>query len=59
MGQYIPKQDDIVYINFSPQSGHEQAGFRPVIVLSLNPFNAGRFAVVCPSQVKKRAILLK
>lgn len=26
---YNPKQGDIVFLDFSPQSGHEQAGRRP------------------------------
>ncbi len=31
---YIPERGDVVWINLDPQTGHEQAGFRPVLVLS-------------------------
>ena len=31
---YIPERGDIVWLNFDPQSGHEQKGKRPAIVLS-------------------------
>lgn len=45
----IPARGDLVYVNFTPQSGHEQAGTRPGIVLSPKDFNqATGFAVVCP-----------
>ena len=44
-----PDRGDLVYMNFNPQSGHEQAGTRPGIVLSPKNFNtATGFAVVCP-----------
>ena len=29
-----PERGDLVYVNFNPQAGHEQAGNRPGIVLS-------------------------
>lgn len=31
---YIPDEGDIVWLNFTPQSGFEQAGRRPAVVLS-------------------------
>ncbi|XBS68919.1 type II toxin-antitoxin system PemK/MazF family toxin [Acerihabitans sp. KWT182] len=46
---------DIVLINFNTQSGHEQAGRRPALVISDTHFNkVTGFAVLCPitSQVK-------
>lgn len=50
----IPDKGDIVYLNFSPQSGHEQAGHRPALVLSPKQFNKSVFLIACPitSQVK-------
>lgn len=46
---YYPKQGDIVFLDFSPQSGHEQAGRRPAVVISNEQFFARtKFAVVCP-----------
>lgn len=32
----VPDKGDLIYLNFSPQSGHEQSGHRPAIVLSLS-----------------------
>ena len=33
------KQGDIIKLNFNPQSGHEQAGYRPAVIVSNNFFN--------------------
>jgi mRNA interferase MazF len=52
---YIPDVGDVVWIEFSPQVGHEQIGRRPGVVLSPQIYNekAG-LAIICPvtSQVK-------
>lgn len=50
----VPERGDLVFINFNPQSGHEQAGHRPAIILSPKLFNNGNFAMICPitQQVK-------
>ncbi len=52
---YIPERGDIVWINFNPQVGREQAGRRPAVVLSPGVYN-GRVGllVACPitSRVK-------
>jgi mRNA interferase MazF len=46
---YIPRRGDLVWISFSPQAGHEQAGRRPAIVLSPESYNAKiGLALVCP-----------
>jgi mRNA interferase MazF len=37
--QYVPERGDIVWLNFNPQSGHEQQGERPAIVLSPREYN--------------------
>lgn len=43
------KQGTIVKINFNPQAGHEQAGYRPAVVISNNFFNEkAKLAIVCP-----------
>lgn len=31
-GSYIPDRGDIVWLNFTPQTGHEQRGKRPAFV---------------------------
>lgn len=42
-------QGDIIKINLNPQKGHEQAGYRPAVVISNNIFNEKtRLAIVCP-----------
>jgi len=46
---YIPKQGDIVVMDFTPQSGHEQMGTRPGLVVSNNFFNnITQMILVCP-----------
>lgn len=43
------KQGTIIKINFNPQSGHEQAGYRPAVVISNNFFNQkAKLSIVCP-----------
>jgi mRNA interferase MazF len=52
---YAPERGDLVFLNFSPQSGHEQAGSRPAIVLSPREYNLkSGLCIVCPitSQAK-------
>ena len=46
---YIPERGDIVWLNFDPQTGHEQAGKRPAFILTEKKFNGRVFtALVCP-----------
>jgi len=52
---YIPDSGDIVWVEFNPQAGHEQAGHRPALVLSPAAYNGKvGLAILCPitSQVK-------
>lgn len=45
----VPSQGDIIRLNFSPQSGHEQQGERPALVISNDFFNRKTgLALVCP-----------
>lgn len=39
MSPYSPQRGDIVWLSFSPQAGHEQAGRRPGLVLSPKRYN--------------------
>ena len=49
MVNYIPSQKDIIYLDFDPQTGHEQKGRRPALVLSNITFNNfTKLALVCP-----------
>ena len=55
MSSYIPQRGDVVWINIHPQTGHEQAGRRPAVVLSPRSYNAKvGLALFCPvtNQVK-------
>jgi mRNA interferase MazF len=46
---FVPNRGDIVWIDFQPQAGHEQAGRRPALLLSSQSYNArSGLAVVCP-----------
>jgi mRNA interferase MazF len=52
---YIPERGDAIWISFNPQAGHEQAGHRPALVLSLSTYNSKTsLCLLCPitSQVK-------
>lgn len=53
--RYIPDYGDLVWLDFTPHSGHEQAGRRPALVLSPKAYNAKtQLMLCCPitSQVK-------
>ena len=44
-----PGRGDLVWITFTPQAGHEQAGRRPAVVLSPRDYHQKTaFVVVCP-----------
>jgi mRNA interferase MazF len=51
---YVPDKAHIVKANFDPQAGHEQAGWRPALVLSPAAYNRIGLAIVVPitNQVK-------
>jgi len=45
------KQGDIIWLDFDPQSGHEQKGRRPALIVSNNSFNkltSHKLAMICP-----------
>ena len=45
--RYVPDAGDIVWLNFTPQAGHEQAGHRPGLVLSPANYNDKTSLLVC------------
>lgn len=52
---YVPNRGDLVWLEFSPQTGHEQAGRRPAAVLSPKPYNSKvGLLLACPitTQIK-------
>jgi len=53
--RYVPERGDFVWLDFTPQAGHEQRGPRPALVLSPATYNGKvGLAVCCPitSQIK-------
>lgn len=47
--RYAPERGDVVWLQFSPQAGHEQAGRRPAVTLSPRAYNEKvGLALFCP-----------
>lgn len=44
---YVPDAGDIVWLQFDPQAGHEQAGHRPALVLSPAAYNGKTDLMLC------------
>ena len=50
---YVPDSGDLVWLDFDPQAGREQAGLRPALILSSKHFNLrSSVAFVCPTSSK-------
>ncbi len=45
--RYVPEAGDIVWLHFDPQAGHEQAGHRPVLVVSPSAYNGKTGLMLC------------
>jgi len=50
---YVPEAGDIVWLQFNPQAGHEQAGHRPALVLSPARYNSARGMMICCPMTSK------
>lgn len=53
--RHVPDRGDILWLDFTPQAGHEQRGQRPALVLSPAAYNGKvGLAVCCPitTQIK-------
>lgn len=49
MARFIPRKGDFITLSFDPQSGHEQRGHRPAIVVSNDLFNQHTgLCIACP-----------
>ncbi len=46
-GDYVPDRGDIVWLNFTPQTGHEQRGKRPALILSPKIYNEKTSLCLC------------
>ena len=56
MGAYVPKKGDFIALTFDPQSGHEQKGRRPALVVSNTLFNQRTgLTIVCPVTTTDRS----
>lgn len=44
---YVPEAGDVVWLEFSPQAGHEQAGHRPALVVSPASYNGKTGMMLC------------
>ncbi|MDQ3756036.1 MAG: type II toxin-antitoxin system PemK/MazF family toxin [Acidobacteriota bacterium] len=57
MPSYVPEKGDFITLSFDPQSGHEQKGRRPALVISNFLFNqATGLAIVCPITNTNRGV---
>lgn len=53
MVEYVPDVGDIVWLQFDPQAGHEQAGHRPALVLTPARYNTRRGMMICCPMTSK------
>lgn len=47
MARYVPQAGDVVWLQFDPRAGHEQAGHRPALVLSPAIYNSRSGLMLC------------
>lgn len=45
--RFVPDAGDVVWLNFTPQAAHEQAGHRPALVLSPAAYNGKAGLMIC------------
>ncbi len=45
--RYVPASGDVVWLNFTPQAGHEHAGRHPALVLSPAAYNGKTGLMLC------------
>ena len=45
--KYVPDAGDVVWLQFDPRAGHEQAGHRPALVLSPSQYNVKTGLMLC------------
>jgi mRNA interferase MazF len=44
---YVPDTGEVVWLEFDPQAGHEQAGHRPALVISPARYNGKTGLMIC------------
>ncbi|MCX9038807.1 endoribonuclease MazF [Citrobacter portucalensis] len=50
--RYIPAAGDLIWLDFDPQAGHEQAGHRPAVILSSATYNVTGMLICVPVTTK-------
>jgi mRNA interferase MazF len=50
---YVPDKGDLIWLEFTPQAGHEQAGHRPALVLSSKVYNGKAGLMLCCPMTSK------
>ncbi|AIQ56166.1 endoribonuclease MazF [Paenibacillus borealis] len=54
-GGYVPDRGDLIWLQFHPQAGHEQAGKRPALVVSPASYNGKvGLSLLCPVASKPK-----
>jgi mRNA interferase MazF len=52
---FVPRKGDLIALSFDPQSGHEQSGRRPALVVSNDLFNQHTgLCIACPVTSTRR-----
>ena len=52
---YAPKRGDLIWLDFTPQTGHEQAGRRPAAVISNSLYNRKvGLLLACPITAQRK-----
>jgi len=53
--RYVPRAGDIIWIDFDPQAGREQAKRRPALVVTDRSYNrASGLVIVCPLTSRRK-----
>ncbi len=60
MAEFVPDRGDVIWLEFDPQAGHEQAGHRPALVLTPARYNQLRgMAICCPMSSQKKGYVFE
>jgi mRNA interferase MazF len=55
VGEYVPRAGDLIWLDFDPQAGREQAKRRPALVLTDRNYNqASGLVIVCPLTSRRK-----
>lgn len=55
VSRYVPRAGDLVWLDFDPQAGREQAKRRPALVLTDQAYNqASGLVIVCPLTSRRK-----